>query len=277
MKTKAHVSPDLLLRSLALTTFTDDLRPHYPFNLPLIQALPQITFTSSITFLVGENGSGKSTLLEALACAIGSITVGSTDLRRDATLAPARALAQHMRLSWTKKTQKGLFLRAEDYFGYVKKMSEMRTDLEEDLRRVNEENKHRSALAQSYARLAYAKELSAIKHRYGEGLDTRSHGESFLDFFSTRFVPNGLYLLDEPEAPLSPYRQITLLALLKHMVSQGAQFIIATHSPILMAYPGATILHFNKDAIEPVVYDEVEHVSVTKSFLKNPDAFLRHL
>ena len=249
MKTKAPVNSTLLLRSLTLTHFADELRTHYPFNLPLIQQLPHISFTTPITFLVGENGSGKSTILEALACAIGSIPVGSVDLKRDATLAPARALAQHLRLSWTKKTQKGLFLRAEDYFGYVKKMNEMRADLEEDLRRVDAENQHRSPLAQSYARAAYAKELHAIKQRYGDGLDTRSHGESFLDFFTTRFVPNGLYLLDEPEAPLSPTRQITLLALLKHMVGQGAQFIIATHSPILMAYPEATILRFDKELI----------------------------
>ncbi|NJM41522.1 MAG: AAA family ATPase, partial [Anaerolineae bacterium] len=236
-----------------------------------------IAFTSPVTFLVGENGSGKSTLLEALACAIGSITVGSVDLRRDATLAPARALAKHMRLSWTKKTQKGLFLRAEDYFGYVKYLAQVRQGLVDDLRGVDEAMPNSSAFARGLAKGVYRGQIGEIDRRYAGGLDERSHGESFLDFFHARFVPNGLYLLDEPEAPLSPTRQITLLALLRHMVGQGAQFIIATHSPILMAYPDATILQFGKAAIEPVAYDEVEHVSVTKAFLKNPAAFLRHL
>jgi predicted ATPase len=267
----------LLLRSLQVIEVADEQRNSYPFNLPLIQAQPHIAFTSPVTFLVGENGSGKSTLLEALACAIGSITVGSVDLRRDATLGPARALAQSMRLGWSKKTQKGLFLRAEDYFGYVKYLAQTRQDLADDLRGVDEAMPNSSAFARSLAKGVYRGQIEEIDQRYAGGLDERSHGESFLDFFHARFVPNGLYLLDEPEAPLSPTRQITLLALLKHMVGQGAQFIIATHSPILMAYPDATILQFGKGEITPVRYDEVEHVSVTKAFLKNPAAFLRHL
>ncbi len=113
--------------------------------------------------------------------------------------------------------------------------------------------------------------------RYGEDLDANSHGESFLKLFRSRFVPAGLYLLDEPEAPLSPQRQLALLSMLKEMVAEQAQFIIATHSPILMAYPEAQILSFASHPVSEVSSENVEHVSLTRAFLNNPNSFLRHL
>ncbi len=117
----------------------------------------------------------------------------------------------------------------------------------------------------------------ALASRYGEDADARSHGESFLNLFQSRFVPGGLYLLDEPEAPLSPQRQLALLAMLKEMAGQDSQFVVATHSPILMALPGADILSFDTTPVTRVRYEEVEHVSFTRDFLNNPEAFLRHL
>lgn len=251
----------------------------FPFNLPIVRAWPTIEFTTPVTFFVGENGSGKSTLLEAMACAIGSITAGAESVTTDKTLEPTQRLARQMRLSWTKKTRKGLFLRAEDFFGYAKRMAQMRAELEADLRELEDEYAGRSAFAKGLAQSAIRKEIGGIEGRYGKGgLDSRSHGESFLQFFQTRFTPNGLYLLDEPEAPLSPLRQLALLALLKDMVAhQGAQFIIATHSPILMAFPDATILECKDGAITPVAYDELEHVRVTRDFLNSPQRFLQHL
>ena len=116
-----------------------------------------------------------------------------------------------------------------------------------------------------------------MQERYGDGLDARSHGESFLALFQSRFVPGGLYLLDEPEAPLSPLRQMALLSAIKEMVEQESQFIIATHSPLLMAYPGAEILSFDQQPIAPVSYQSLEHVNLMRDFLNDPDAFLRHL
>ena len=117
----------------------------------------------------------------------------------------------------------------------------------------------------------------ALIERYGEDLDANSHGESFLKLFQARFVPGGLYLLDEPEAPLSPQRQLSLLAMVKEMIGEGAQFIIATHSPILMAFPDAQILSFDAHPVREIAYDEVEHVALTRRFLNNPQSFLRHL
>ena len=116
-----------------------------------------------------------------------------------------------------------------------------------------------------------------MERRYGDGLDSQSHGESFLALFQSRFVPGGLYLLDEPEAPLSPLHQLSLLAAIKAMVEQDAQFVIATHSPIVMAYPGATILNFDTTPVSPVGYDDLEHVNLMRDFLNGPEAFLRHL
>jgi predicted ATPase len=251
----------------------------FPFTVPVIQSLRELKFTAPVTFFVGENGSGKSTLLEAMAIAARSVTVGSADAHTDETLKSVRALARHLRLVWRKRTHKGFFLRAEDYFGYARRLNKMREELEGEMKTVDEDytKAGRSEQAKGLAKMAYAGQLDALRRSYGEGLDARSHGESFLAFFQARFVPGGLYLLDEPEAPLSPARQLALLAALKLMVEQDSQFIIATHSPILMAFPEAAILNFDSDPVQPVDYKDLEHVNFTKAFLNNPKIYLKHL
>jgi predicted ATPase len=125
--------------------------------------------------------------------------------------------------------------------------------------------------------MPYMRELHDMQRRYGSDLDAYSHGESYFKLFKSRFVPDGLYLMDEPEAPLSPNRQIVLLSMLHDMIKQNAQFIIATHSPIILAYPGATILRFDNGKIEQADYDSLEHVVVTRMFLNNPTGYLQRL
>jgi len=264
------------LRSIALRR-TLPLPEGFPFNVPVVQSLEELEFTTPVTFFVGENGCGKSTLLEAIACAAGSVTAGSQGVDRDSTLSSIRELSKWLRLTWTIRTRKGFFLRAEDFFGYARRMAMLREEMQRELERVDQEYKDRSRTAQMYARAAYESQLGAIEGRYGEGLDARSHGEAFLDFFQSRFVRGGLYLLDEPEAPLSPLRQMSFLVLLKDMVEQDAQFIIATHSPIIMAFPGATILDMDTGALEPVEYETLEHVRITKGFLNHPERYLGRL
>lgn len=249
----------------------------FPFTVPVIRTLQSLHFESPVTFLVGENGSGKSTLLEAIAIAAKSITVGTSSAHTDATLTDVRALADCLRLIWSKRSKRGFFLRSEDFFGYAKQMNSTHQTLQDELRQIDEEYADRSELARGLARMAHSREIHAIQSRYGEGLDAGSHGENFLKLFRTRFVPNGLYLLDEPEAPLSPMRQLSLLAMLKDMVDQSSQFIIATHSPILMAYPGAVILSCDGEQITQADYESLEHVTVMRDFLSNPALFLRHL
>jgi predicted ATPase len=250
----------------------------YPFNIPIVQSLSELEFVSDVTFLVGENGSGKSTLLEAVAVAANLPTIGSERVEYDSTLSAVRQLAKRLKLSWTRRTHRGFFMRSEDFFGFTKRMTQLQRELEADLQDIEEEFAGHSEAARSEARKPMLRSLADMQQRYGAGLDTRSHGESYFALFQNRFVPNGLYLMDEPEAPLSPMRQLALLSLLKLMVhEQQAQFIIATHSPILMAFPDATILNFEDGNIQAVAYEQVEHVTLTKAFLNKPEQFLRFL
>ena len=246
--------------------------------MPVVRATERLRFEAPVTFLVGENGSGKSTVLEALAIAAKAVTAGSAEAADDASLAGVRSLADALRLSWTTRTHRGFYLRAEDFFGYAKRVARMRADLEADLAAVDAEYADRpGSLAHNLARTPFLRELAAIEERYGEGLDAQSHGESFLRFFAARLVPRGTYFLDEPEAPLSPTRQLTLLSLLREMVDADCQLVVATHSPILLAMPGADIWSFDEAPIRRVRWEDLEHVRLTRAFLTNPEAFLRHL
>jgi predicted ATPase len=249
----------------------------FPFNVPIIKALTTLEFETQVTFFVGENGCGKSTLIEAIACAVGSITVGSDSVETDRTLSPLRTLGKTIKLVWSKKTRRGFFMRSEDFFGYARKMAATREELRENLDNVEREYADKSEFTKQYARAAYQNQLGAISQYYGDDVDARSHGESYLNLFQSRFVPEGLYLLDEPEAPLSPLRQLSFLAILKSMVDQKSQFIIATHSPIIMAYPDATILNLDESGIKKVNYQDVEHVRITKDFLVNPKPYFKTL
>mgnify|MGYP002402126397 FL=1 len=250
----------------------------FPYTIPFIQNTHKVHFTTPITFLVGENGSGKSSFLEMIACAIGSITVGAETVTTDKTLAKIRQFADsHIKLVWSKRTKKGFFMRAEDFFGYAKRMSQIQDELQSDLDDIVQNDSHLSALAFALKQSPFKRELHGIQESYGDGLDANSHGEGFFKLFQRRFVGEGIYLLDEPEAPLSPNRQLAFLVMLKDMIKNSGQFIIATHSPILLAYPNATILSFDGGHIQPVNYEDLEHVTVTRHFLNNPQAYLRHL
>ncbi len=185
------------------------------------------------TFLVGENGSGKSTLLEGIAAAAGLPAVGSESVDRDATLEAQRLLGQALTLTWKRRTRRGFFLRAEDFFGFTKSLSKLRTELLERIDDLEGEYQDRSAYAKRLAQMPVRASLADMERRYGVDLDENSHGQSFLKLFQSRFVPGGLYLLDEPEAPLSPQSQLALMAMIGDMLRDDAQFIIATHSPIL--------------------------------------------
>jgi predicted ATPase len=149
--------------------------------------------------------------------------------------------------------------------------------MENDLNEIDDEYENRSEYAKSLAKMSTSGQLTDLQRRYGDGLDARSHGESFLALFQNRFVPGGLYLLDEPEAPLSPLRQLALISTLKEMVGQEAQFIIATHSPIVMAYPNSDIFSFDNGTINKVKYESLEHVKLMRDFLQDPEAFIQQL
>lgn len=262
------------LRSVALKSKPRD---GFPFSVPVIRALTELTFDTPVTFFVGENGSGKSTLMEGIALAAGLPTVGSGESKADATLVAQRALARALRLSWTRRATRGFFLRAEDFFGFTKRLSQMRAEMFQEIARIDAEYEGRSDYARGLAKGPMGASLADMQRRYGDDLDAHSHGQSFLKLFQSRFVPGGLHLLDEPEAPLSPQSQLGLMAMMSDMVAQDAQFIIATHSPILLAFPGARILSFDGGEVRETAWDSLEHVALTRDFLSAPERFLRHL
>lgn len=226
----------------------------YPFDLPTIGKAFSMEFPQNVTFLVGENGSGKSTVLEGLAIACGFNPAGGSRNDLYASHKTESTLADALRLSWSKKMNNGFFLRAESFFNFATHLDE-----EKELARQN------PILGDPYA-------------SYGGGsLHHMSHGESFLTLLKNRFN-QGIFFLDEPEAALSPTRQLAFLALLHDKESTGAcQFVIATHSPILLAYEPATIYHFGASGIAATEYKDTEHYRVTKDFLDAPELYVKNL
>lgn len=223
---------------------------HYPFTLPVVRhvlADGGLHPDAGVTFLVGDNGTGKSTLVEAIAVAAGFNAEGGSQSFRFATRATESSLGDHLILRWgVRKPKTGFFLRAESFYNVATEIENLGPWL--------------------YA--SYG----------GSSLHERSHGQSFLDVAVHRFGPRGLYLLDEPEAALSPQGCLALIARIDELVDQGSQFIVATHSPILLAVPGARILQIDQTGrIERVDYDAAEPVRLTRSFLADPGRFLRHL
>jgi len=244
----------------------------FPWTLPLVRDLERVEFRSAVTFLVGENGSGKSTLLEGIAAGIDAVAAGSHDLRRDPSLQAARDFAAGFVFERQHHARTRLFLRAEDVFGYTGRLSADMAELgaiEQELSRLPDGPGRDRAMGMARG------QRSALEGRYGIDPDARSHGETFLALLQTRLVPNGLYVLDEPETPLSPARVLALIALLADRVARNCQFIIATHSPVLMAFPGATILHAEDGALHEAAWNELDHVRVTRAFLNDPQGVLR--
>lgn len=246
-----------------------------PWSLPLVQSLEALEFTSPVTFLVGENGCGKSTLLEGIAAGMDAVAVGRRDLRRDPSLAAARAFAAGFVFVRRRHARTRLFLRAEDVFGFTLRVGDEMTELESEAVEIG------AAMPDTYGRrLAVGVvqgQRAAFARSYGENPDGRSHGETFLALLQRRLTPNGLYFLDEPETPLSPSRVLAMMALIADRVANGCQFVIATHSPILMALPGATILLAEEGTLRPVAWDDLEHVRVTRAFLADPQSVLRNV
>lgn len=247
----------------------------FPFTLPLIAGLERLEFTAPVTFLVGENGAGKSTLLEGIAAGMRATAAGRHDLARDPSLAGARAFANAFTFARSRHARTRLFLRAEDVFGFTTRVTETMESLDADARDLAE------SIPEGYGRRLALGVLqgqrNALAGSYGENPDGRSHGETFLALLRRRLVPKGLYFLDEPETPLSPSRVLALIVMITRAVEEGSQFVIATHSPILLALPGAAILQIEGARIAPADWADLEHVRVTRAFLNAPAAVLGRL
>lgn len=277
-KTEDAASTDgVYLRRVELKRPTAAEEGEFPFTVPTIRSLGAVDFTTPVTFFVGENGSGKSTLMEAIAAAAGSSSVGTDEVASDASLRAQKKLGSRLRLTWKPRTHRGFFLRAEDFFGFAKRIAGVRAEMLQRVAELDEEYRDRSDWAKGLAQGPARASIAEMERRYGVDLDAQSHGQSFLQLFKSRFVPGGLYLLDEPEAPLSPQSQLTLMAMLADMTQQQSQFIIATHSPMLLAYPGAQIYSFDGGKVELTTFEDLEPVNIVRSFLNDPARYLRHL
>lgn len=266
----------IYLKEISLPENPPDI---WPFTVPSIGKTRKISFDSPVTFIAGDNGSGKSTLLEALAVKLRLPAIGRADAGRDESLSALKPLAGTIRHTFSAHPKNKFFLRSEDFFNFVLNLSRQQKEMTDELRRVEEEYKDRSLFAKNQARAAFSVSLNQMRQKYGEDLlSEASHGESFLRLFMERIVPNGLYLLDEPEVPLSPFRQLSLLSLIIDMSeNQNCQFIIATHSPILLAYDRAEIISMDEAPAEKTSWEELESVNLLKDFLNDPQGFIRRL
>ena len=262
----------IFLRGITRTPAAHD---GYPLSVPAIGSLEYMDF-SNVTLLMGENGSGKSTLLEALAVLMRLPALGAADAADDQTLSSVRPLVNSLRPAFSRRPRQGMFLRAEDFFGYTRRIAALQDEMRREIRRIDAEYADASAFTRGQARMAYAGSLGELERAHGADPDARSHGESFMHMFNERIHPGGLYLLDEPEAPLSPIRQLALMGMIMER-EKDSQFIIATHSPILAAYPGAAIWSFDESPARRVEYGELESVNLIRDFLNAPGRYIRGL
>lgn len=215
----------------------------YPFCIPAIRHLKQLKFHPKVTFFVGENGSGKSTLLEAIAVKYGFNAEGGSKNLRFATAETHSSLSEYIRLERNAYPTDGFFLRAESFYNVATQIDQL-----------------------------------GVNFGYGKkSLHAQSHGEAFLSLLCNRLQGDGLYIFDEPEAALSPQRQLSVLTLMHRMVYHNSQLIIATHSPILLAYPEAAIYHFSESGISKINYTDTEHYQVTKAFLNRHEKMIEDL
>ena len=246
------MKPKPYLREVSLKREKVSSYGKYPFSLPAVRALDSLIFHPDVTFIVGENGCGKSTLLEAISIAWGFNPEGGTTNFNFSTRPSHSDLHEHIRLTKSfRRPSDGFFLRAESLF-----------NLATDMERLDAEPSPAPPVVNSYG---------------GRSLHEQSHGESFLSLLLHRFGGNGLYILDEPEAALSPTRQLSAIRRIHQLVLMNSQFIIATHSPILMAYPRAKILLLDEVGFTEVDYEATEHYAVTKEFMNNPARMVREV
>lgn len=222
----------------------------YPFSLPAVRDLETLELDPRVTIFAGENGTGKSTLLEAIAMAAGLNPEGGSRHLRFANRPSESGLADHLRLTrGVKRPRTDFFLRAESLFNVATAIEQLPPDNRGD----------------------------PLAPYGGISLHEQSHGESFLAVVLNRFGPEGLYFLDEPEAALSLQSSFALLRRMHDLVVEGSQFLLATHSPVLMAFPGARILWFDEEGVAPVTYEDTDHVRLMRAFMADTDRFLERL
>lgn len=225
---------------------------HFPLNLPIIRNFQDLIFHPNVTYIIGENGMGKSTLLEAIAIALGFNPEGGTLNFNFSSYDSHSNLNEYIRVvKGVSRPKDHFFFRAETFYNVATNIEELDTEPFSGPRIID-----------SFG---------------GISLHEQSHGESFFAAFTERFQGNGLYILDEPEAALSPLRQLSMLSRINDLIKEGSQFIISTHSPIIMAYPNSKIIQLSKDGMDEVKLEETHHYSIMKQFFEDRERLIHHL
>ncbi|QAS52992.1 AAA family ATPase [Halobacillus litoralis] len=240
------------IKSLDLKSENINSYGSFPFHLPVIRNFTELFFHPNVTYIVGENGMGKSTLLEGIAIKYGFNPEGGTLNFNFSNYDSHSILDQYLRLAkGVYKPEDHFFFRAETYYNLA-------TNIEE----LDEDGSSGPKIIDSYG---------------GQSLHKQSHGESFFAAFTNRFQGNGLYILDEPEAALSPLRQMSMLSRIHELVEEGSQFIISTHSPIIMAYPSSKIIQLSEEGMKETNLEDTDHYRTMKQFFEDKDRLLHHL
>jgi predicted ATPase len=252
-----------------------DQQHPFPFNIPAVRFAKGIALGDQVTIFVGDNGCGKSTLLESLAYSIDIPLIGGRIGGASPSFAAAKTIKSYLEIDWQNQTQKGFFFRAEDFSHFIdnvdREMEKIAMELLDLKGKVDD-----SVIRQMRENMNYAG--ASMRKNYGVDVNTLSHGEAFLTILQTRVRDKGIFILDEPEAALSPLKQLSLLAFILEVLKSGkTQFIIATHSPILMGIPDAVLYEIREESMERVQYTETDHYRITKRFLVDPESYLRHL
>lgn len=246
----------------------------YPLGAPVLKSLDSLAFTKPVTFLTGDNGSGKTTLLELIAAKISANRIDGDAAEKAVRFVQAESA---FRAELMHKPRRCIYFQAEGFIRYIDSYNAMKREAYRDLRDVKENAGIRSAYAKSLASMPHARTLHELNALYENDIAARSHGEGFLDFFGARIGERGLYLLDEPEAALTFYNQYVLMNMLAQAQLNDSQFIISTHSPVLLAYPDACIYEIKNGEIEKSDFKSLENVKFLSAFLSDTPRYIKDL
>jgi predicted ATPase len=259
------------LKSFSINT---EKKNPFPFNIAAVKWAKQINLNPKVTIFIGDNGCGKSTLLETIALKLNLPLIGGV-IKFHAGFEAARILQPYAEIEWKRQTTKGFFFRAEDFSDFVNSVENEQRKIGEDLRELRDVVDD-NIIKEMSENMNYS--LFRMRKDYGENMQAFSHGEAYLKILQTRIGDKGIFLLDEPEAALSPLKQLSLIFLVVEILkNKNTQFIISTHSPILMGIPQAWIYEIKEESMERVSYKETDHYRITSTFLNDPDHYLRHL
>jgi len=244
----------------------------YPYDVPAIKNAKNIDVSNSVTFIIGENGTGKSTLLESIACRLQLPHMDGKGYDKKCFDA-AKKLLPYLELEWDIERSVGFFFRAEDFGDYLNSIHRSDIELHNQMGLSDDVPEH--IIQQMKDSANY--QLHEVRRDYGQELDSFSHGEAYMHIMHQMVNQRGIYLLDEPEASLSPAKQLAFIYFIQnHLQHFNSQFIIATHSPMLMAYTNATIYEITNEEMKKTALEDTDHYSITKMFLNNPKSFLQH-